>query len=92
MAQITDCTVDRKILLEKVTCLGIKAPVIKWFESHQSNRKFLVSQKLEYQNCGVPQVFTLRPILFLINILLISLNHYQKGALIFMLMIRVLSR
>ena len=33
---------DLKILPEKMTCLGFKTPVIKWFESYQSNRKFFI--------------------------------------------------
>ena len=34
---------DRKILLEMMTCLGFKTPVIKSFESYLSNKKFFVS-------------------------------------------------
>ena len=51
---------DHKILVEKETYLGLKTPVIKWFESDLSNRKFFVSvdnifSEARILNCGVPQ-------------------------------------
>ena len=36
-------TLCHKILLETMTCLGFKTPVIKWFECYLPNRKFFVS-------------------------------------------------
>ena len=37
-------TLDHKILLEKMTYLSFKTPVIKWFESYLSNIKLFVSE------------------------------------------------
>ena len=36
-------TLENQILLEKKTCLGFQTPVVPWFESHLSNRKFFIS-------------------------------------------------
>ena len=65
---------DHKILLKKMTCLGFKTPVIKWFEAFLSNRKLLVSVddvflEAGVLNCGVPQGSILGPLLFLIYII-----------------------
>ena len=35
-------TLDQEVPLEKMKYFGFRAPVIKWFESYLSNRKFLV--------------------------------------------------
>ena len=61
---------DHKFFLEKMTCLGFKTPVIKWFESYLSNRKFFVSVDCVFSdsrilNCGAPQGFILGLLLFL---------------------------
>ena len=66
-------TLDFKILLKKMTCLGFITAVIKWFESYLSSRKFCVSvddifSKVGTLNCGVPQGFILGPLLFLLYI------------------------
>ena len=58
--QKTFDTPDHKVILDKMTCLGFKTPVIKWFESNLSNRKFLVSlddvsSEAGIVNCGVSQ-------------------------------------
>ena len=38
-------TLDHDILLEKMECMGLKKPVIKWFKSYLSYRKFFVFWK-----------------------------------------------
>ena len=79
-----------KILLEKMTCLGFKTPAIKWFKTYLSNKEFFV-----FPNDVFSEVKLWHPseIYFgtapVFAILMISLNHYQKVALIFMLLIRV---
>ena len=71
--QRTFDTLDHKVLLQKMTCFGFKAPVIEWFESDLSNRNFFVSVDDVFSETGilnwvVPQGSTLRPLLFLIYI------------------------
>ena len=71
--QRTFNTLDHKVLLQKMTCFGFKAPVIEWFESDLSNRNFFVSVDDVFSESGilnwvVPQGSTLRPLLFLIYI------------------------
>ena len=65
-------TLDQKNLLEKMSCLGFKASVIKLFESYMTNNKFAVaaddySLKLEFKilmllwnHFGTTQVFNVR--------------------------------
>ena len=62
-------TLDHKILLEKMTYLSFKTPVIKWFESYLSNIKLFVSEdnfvsETGISNCGVPQGSILGTLLF----------------------------
>ena len=40
-------TLDHNIFLEKMTCLGFKTPVIKWFELYLANRKLIISMNVE---------------------------------------------
>ena len=40
-------TLDHNIFLEKMTCLGFKTPVIKWFELYLANRKLIISMDVE---------------------------------------------
>ena len=76
-------TLDFKILLKKMTCLGFITAVIKWFESYVSSRKFCVSvddifSKVGTLNCGVPQGFILGPLLFLLYI-----NNFPQSLSVF---------
>ena len=50
-------------------CVGFKKPVIKWFKSYLSNRKFFVSIEGVFSEeglltCGVPQGSILGPLFF----------------------------
>ena len=62
-------TIDRKILLQKLSSIGIINTERKWFESYLSARKQIVkigeykSNEL-YNNLGVPQGSILAPLLF----------------------------
>ena len=38
-------TLDHDVSLKKMECVGFKKPVIKWFKSYLSNRKFLYQLK-----------------------------------------------
>ena len=71
--QKTFDTIDHTILLQKMKCIGFKELVIKWFQSHFSNRKFFVTLENVFSdtgliNCGVPQGAILGPLFFLIYI------------------------
>ena len=51
---------DHTGLLQKIECIDFKEPVIKWFQSYLSNRKFFVILENVFSNaglinCGVPQ-------------------------------------
>ena len=66
-------TLDHDILLEKMECLRFKKPVIKWFKSYLSNRKFFVLLEGVFSEeglltCGVPQGSILGPLTPLFNL------------------------
>ena len=66
-------TLDHDVLLKQWNILGFKKPVIKWFKSYLSNRKFFVSIEVVFSEeglltCGVLQGSILGPLLFLIYI------------------------
>ena len=53
-------SLDHKILLCKIKCIGLLKKEIKWFHSYLTNRENI--------NCGVPQGSILRPLLFMLYI------------------------
>ena len=73
-------TLDHKILIENMTCLGFKTSVNKWFEFYLSSRKFYVFADnifLEGRILNCAQGSGLSPLLLLIfpNNLLQSLSE-----------------
>ena len=66
-------TIDHKILLEKMKCMGFSNGVAKWFECYLSKRMFSVHVEDSFSDkaiiiCGVSQGSILRPLLFLLYV------------------------
>ena len=66
-------TIDHKILIEKMKCMGFSNDVTKWFETYLSKRMFSVHKEKSFSDkalisCGVPQGSILGSILFLLYV------------------------
>ena len=66
-------TINHKILIEKMKCMGFSNGVTKWFEFYPSKRMFSVHAGNSFSNkaiiiCGVPQGSILGSVLFLLYI------------------------
>ena len=71
--QKTFDTLDHKILLDKMKCIGFSGKAIKWFYSYLTNRVIFVSLDTVFLeagaiNCRVPQGSILGPLLVLLYI------------------------
>ena len=66
-------TIQFKILIDRLTSLGVKGSTLKWFESHLIGRSIrvcfddVISTKF-FINCGVPQGSVLSPLLYLVYV------------------------
>ena len=65
-------TIDHKILIEKMKCMGFSNGVTKWFECYLSKRMFRVHVENSFSDkiiiCGVPQGSIPGPLLFLLHV------------------------
>ena len=63
-------TIDHKILIEKLKCMGFSNDVTKWFESYLSKRIHLKKSFSDKAliTCRVPQGSILGPLLFLLYV------------------------
>ena len=66
-------TIDHKILLEKMKCMGFSNGVTKWYECYLSKRMLSVHVENSFSDkaiiiCGVPQGSILGPLLFILYV------------------------
>ena len=61
-------TIDHKILIEKMKCMGFSNDATKWFECYLSNRMLSVKVENSFINCGVPEGSILGSLLFLLYV------------------------
>ena len=66
-------TIDHKIQIEKMKCIGFSNGVTKWFECYLSKRMFSVHVENSFSDkaitiCRVPQGSILGPLLFLLDV------------------------
>ena len=66
-------TIDHKILIEKMSCLGFHESTIRWYKSYLTNRCFIVNVGKDFSSpsklsCGVPQGSILGSLLFLLYV------------------------
>jgi len=75
-------TIQFKILIDRLTSLGVKGSTLKWFESHLIGRSIrvcfddVISTKF-FINCGVPQGSVLSPLLYLVCV--DTMRYYVPG-------------
>ncbi len=79
-------TVDHSLLLSRLEYwVGLKANVLKWFQSYLSDRKFLVklgnfTSSPAPLTCGLPQGSILAPSLFSLYMLPVTVGAVEEGA------------
>ena len=66
-------TIDHKILIERMKCMGFSNGVTKWFECYLCKEMFSVLVENSFSDkaiiiCGVPRGSTLGPLLFLLYV------------------------
>ena len=66
-------TIDHKIFIEKMSCLGFAESTIRWYKSYLTNKCFIVNVGKDFSSPGklsysVPQGFILGPLLFLLHV------------------------